>query len=591
MDFLRHQLQKLEEDLVGPGNSRVFLVWCCAVVVLIGVGFYLNGDSVSILGVAESREYQVNFDRPVAIKQIHVLNGQNVKKGDLLLELNQSELEMQLYMLKSRADKLSAELKLRDQISSVVQDGHLLPKNADPLRIEWQDTQREKGLVEERLKNLFVFAEVDGQVGAVNFKVGEKVPAFSPILTLLPPTPTYVNGYINENLYSQIEVGQSIEVASVSGAIIRGRVLSLGSRIVPIPERLLRIHSLPAWGREVVVQIPAKNSFLIGEKVSMRRPLISTFFKVAQADEIQNPDAGIASDPEKIEIPEEILESFQPEISGMVYIPELKKFILVSDDYPKNKPVLLLMNDAGQVQKEVLPIEGLDKMEDIESLSYQNSKLYLMSSLSPTKSGVSKQKRQLFASVIRKDMNFQLLSQIDLREALLKALQSSQDEVLQNIAKAQYELEVEGHAIRNNDLYLALKNPIGISKEFVILKIRNFEDVFKNIPLTSDAVSVAYRVTLPATEEGVQVLVTDMIFFNNQIFLASSFKGQDRSAIWKIDEQNNTINLIQEFKRKHLEALGILTKSCRLYGIFEGKEGNFVTTLSLPAVKKGSECY
>jgi len=591
MRFIKNHLRRLEEDLVGSDNRRAFLVWCCAVVVMIAAGFYLNSDSVSILGVAESREYQVNFDRSVAIKQIHVLNGQDVKKGDLLLELNQSDLEMQLYVLKARADKLSAELKLRDQISSVVQDGHSLPANADPLRIEWQDTQREKSLVEERLRNLFVFAEVDGQVGAVNFKVGEKVPAFAPILTLLPPNPTYVNGFINENLYSHIEVGESIEVASVSGAVIRGRVISLGSRIIQIPERLLRINNLPAWGREVVVQIPAKNTFLIGEKVSMRRPLISTFFKVAQADEIQSADVGIAAEPERIEFPEEILESFQPEISGMVYIPELKKFVLVSDDYPKNKPMLLLMSDSGQVQKEMLEIEGLDKMEDIESLSYQNSKLYLLSSLAPTKTGVFKQKRQLFAMANRKDLSFQLVSQVDLRKALLKILENSQAPILQELAKHNYNLEVEGHAIRAEDLFLALKNPVGVGREVVILKIHKFENLLKGMPLAEGDVSVAHRIALPVTEEGVQVLVTDMIFFNNQTYLASSYKGQDRSAIWKIDDQNNTINLVQEFKRKHLEALGILTKNCRLYGIFESKAGNFLTTLALPAVKKGSECF
>lgn len=580
MASTKFSLKSLEEDLVGPDNRRLFWSWCLAVVIVFVVGFIFNSDSVSILGVAESREYQVNFDSPVTIQQVHVVAGQVVKKGDLLLELNQSELEAHLAVLKSRFDKLKAEIKLRDQISNLASEVIDIPEGADPLKTEWFDTQREIRLVEDRLKNLFVFAEVDGRVGAVNFKAGEKVSSFAPIVTLLPLQPTYVNGFINENLYSNLELGQPVEVQGTHGKAVQGQVISLGARIVPIPERLLRIPSLHAWGREVLVQIPPNNTFLVGEKVSVRKIWSGSWMPLAQADENKRVDGKTITDPEVLEFPDEITEKFQPEISGMVYIPELKQFVMTSDDYPKDKPFLMLMTVPGKVPRQVLSLEGLEKMEDIESISYHDSNLYLLSSLTPTKRGKIKKSRQLFAEVKRRGMNFRLEAKVDLLQEIQNALGNTLDA----------DMEVEGHAIQGKDLYLALKNPT-TSGEILILKVAQFEKMFAGLPLESGDVTIARRLQLVLPDKDVEVLVTDLIFVGDDIYLASSFKGKTGSGIWRIDNATGAVSLLQEFSRKHLEALGYLPCSHQIYGVFEGGHNTYLATLTLSGVKKEPECF
>jgi multidrug resistance efflux pump len=591
MGFLAKGLRRLEEDLVGTDNRTLFCVWCLAVAVVVCLGFYLNSDSVSILGVADSREFQVNFDSPVAIKQIHVLPGQVVKKGDLLMELNQSDLEMQLYVLKSRFDKLSAELKLRQQISSLAQDVGALPSAADPIRTEWADTKREIALVEERLKHLFVFAEVEGRVGAVNFKVGEKVPSFSPIVTLLPLTPTYVNGFINENLHSQLKIGDWVDVVSVGGAVVRGKVISLGARIVQIPQRLLRIQTLPAWGREIVVQIPEKNALLIGERVSVKRSWSSSFVNFAQADDTALADKNALRGPQPIELPVTISDRFDPEISGMVYIPELSQFVLISDDHPKDHPVLLLMNEQGRVQDHVLEIQGLEKMEDIESISYQNGSLYLLSSLSPTKKGKIKISRQLFVRAERRGMEFHLKQQMNLQQALVAAFAKSSESILRSLASDPSLIETEGHALLERDLYLALKEPLGDSHEILILKIKDFPAMLDSGELLPENLTIARRLSLSLPDKSVDILVTDMMIDDEQIYLASSYRGKEGSAIWRIDESTGAVSLVQEFQRKHLEALAVLPSRCEIFGVFEGKQGNFLTEVPLPSGKKDSRCF
>lgn len=584
-------IRQLEEDLVGADNRRLFGAWCVAVVFIALLGFYLNTDSVSILGVADSREFQVNFDNPVTIKQVHVLPGQTVKKGDLLLELNQTDLEMQRYVLKLRFDKLSAELKLREQISSLAQESGVLPLGADPLKIEIADTQRELSLVEERLKNLFVFAEVDGRVGAVNFKSGEKAAGFTSILTLLPLTPSFVNGFINENLHAKLKIGDRVEVLSTNAGRIEGRVISLGARIVPIPQRLLRIQNLPAWGREIVVQIPEVNPLLIGEKVSVRRAWTSPFGSFAQADENPLNIYKMSLEPERLEVPAQISRHFQPEISGMVYVPELKQFVLISDDYPEDHPFLLLMNEAGVIQEHSLPISGLQKMEDIESISLQEDSLFLLSSLTNTKKGKVRKERQMFVELRRQGMEFHFSAQVDLREALLKAASESSDELLRELFLDPSEFEVEGHFLREGNLYLALKNPLGPAREIFILKVQNFRSIFSTGRILAKDLSLDRRISLSLSDKDIEVAVTDMLSVGGSIYLSSNYRGKDGSAIWKLDESTGAVSLLQEFKRKHLEALALLPSRCQIIGVFEGREGNFITRLSLPESSKESRCF
>jgi hypothetical protein len=79
-------------------------------------------------------------------------------------------------------------------------------------------------------------------------------------------------GYIHENVYHRVMEGEKVVVSSITGrrSSVTGRVTGVGARIVAFPERLQKRPELPLWGREVQIQIPEKNTFLLGEKVLIR---------------------------------------------------------------------------------------------------------------------------------------------------------------------------------------------------------------------------------------------------------------------------------------------------------------------------------
>lgn len=577
-------------DIIGTENRILAACWLLAVAFILILGLILGSDPISILGVAESREYQVNFDRPIEIKKIHVLSGQMVKKGDLLAELGQSELDAQLRLLRSRSEKLTAELALRKELADVLDDIGTLRPGADPLRVEYEDTEREISLIESRLSNLFIFAEIDGTVGAVNFKNGEKAPAFSPLITLLPLNPTYVNGYVNENLTADLKVGDIVEVASASGIKVRGAIVSIGSRIVPIPERLLRIQTLPAWGREVVIKIPQANGFLLGEKVFVHKSWSLSLVSLAQADE-----AGVSSlvavEPQLLEFPADVAELHRPKISGIVFAPDLKQFLLISDDNPKDRPFLYLMNEAGQVQTHQISVDGLEKMEDIESLSLQGQDLYMMSSLSRTKKGKMKETRQLFAQVRREGMKFRLVQAVNFYEPLIGALKKADDPYLQRLYKAAVKdskvgLEIEGHVVEGENLYLAVKGPTLVEGEGLLLRVRNYQSVLVGEGLDSEQVSVLSRFKMKLPHFSGELVLTDLIREKDHFLVASSCRGGSCSAIWKVVPESGKVELYHEFSTSNLEGLAVHSATRSLFAIFDHKSFSRYAILT-PKVASG----
>ena len=138
-----------------------------------------------------------------------------------------------------------------------------------PVTIRVQSLEKELKMLERRKENLLIFSLIDGVIGSIHFKPGEKASPFAPILTLYTKTPSYVRGYIHENLYNRISLGEKVSVVSTSGknCCTEGEVVGIGSRIVEFPQRLRKRPEIQMWGREVQIKISEGNAFLLGERV------------------------------------------------------------------------------------------------------------------------------------------------------------------------------------------------------------------------------------------------------------------------------------------------------------------------------------
>jgi len=328
----------------------LYILWFVAVIFII---FFSNKNQIEtnyFFGIAESNEVIVNFEKSVEIKRIHVIPGQKVKKGMLLLELDQPELTLNLneikhqlseYRLQQKIEKtniqtqikalkaqkiakinaihseikqlqsrhsfnkrLTSELKsiiindddssetkkinisspillkiesLQEELEFTVNQIDIkikalrstLYSNKNPLTVKKESLEKELEILTLAKEKLLIHSENNGIIGSVHFKRGEKVSPFVPILTIYTQSPSYVKGYISENVYNRITVGEPVVISSITGKNTKynGIVLGVGSRIIEFPERLRKRPEIKKWGREVQIKIIETNDFLLGEKV------------------------------------------------------------------------------------------------------------------------------------------------------------------------------------------------------------------------------------------------------------------------------------------------------------------------------------
>lgn len=285
--------------------KKLYIVWGVVLIILVIISFRYKGESTGFYGIADAREAVINSGNPVEIKKIHVVQGQSIKIGDTLVELSRPELDMkineithQLRQMKKqkfakvngikaqikelqaqyeRNKKLTAELKSVKKKNSSTDQGD----NQNPILIKIENLKRELqfaaspaqikdelNLLMEEKKKLTIYAQINGIIGSVNAKEGEKVPPFTSIITLHTKSPSYVKGYIHEDVYNKITIGQKVTIASLSDAknTIEGEVVGVGSRIVEYPVRLRKRPDFQVWGREIIIKIPSENNFLLGEK-------------------------------------------------------------------------------------------------------------------------------------------------------------------------------------------------------------------------------------------------------------------------------------------------------------------------------------
>ena len=62
---IEKMIQIIQEDIIGTENRTLAIALLLCIGGVIGLGFYQSSDSMSFMGVAESRERQINFERPV----------------------------------------------------------------------------------------------------------------------------------------------------------------------------------------------------------------------------------------------------------------------------------------------------------------------------------------------------------------------------------------------------------------------------------------------------------------------------------------------------------------------------------------------
>lgn len=470
-----------------------------------------------------------------------------------------------------RIQNLKEELARLDR-STAIMDENLrsqISHGVDPLKDQLEQYSDQLRLYTELNKKLFITAQSDGIVGAVFYKEGEKVSAFDSIATIHSESPSFVLGYIHENIYSSVFLGQSVTVRSLADKKhqVSGKVIGVGTRIVEYPLRLRKVPEVVMWGREVTIRIPEKNQFLLGEKVLIRLDHGNKPVKgPAKLANIFSRSAPLADTVVTHEMLPEYRDITRPgssalgiEASGAVFLEDIQKYCIISDE----SPMLYLMNSKGEIENEV-QINGLKDASDMEGITIdEKGYIYIVCSQSPSKKGKLPDKRKLLMRIRRDRESFTLDSEVKLLDLLTNAAQSDTGALWTKLIKidtARRTPDIEGIACRGDSIFLGFKEPL-LDGKSAVLKIQGIDKMFSKKVLNSSAVKLWNQLDLKDKKTGNQFRISDMQFIGDDLYVLSCCTNNNNPVegrLWVL-RSGQQLDFVKSFTKMKPEGIAVDT--------------------------------
>lgn len=473
---------------------------------------------IEILSELQQLQSQYEINRKL-MKQLRSINTEDYGSNDsnpTLIRIQNLKREL------ARIDKsnMILEENLRSQISFGV----------DPLQEMLKQYKDQLRLYNEMKQKLFIIAPNDGIIGAIHYRKGEMVPAFDSIATIHSKSPSFVLGYIHENIYSSVSLGQTVMVHSITDKnnVLQGKVIGIGTRIVEYPIRLRIVQDYLMWGREVTIKLPSDNNFLLGEKVRIslvdkpRKNLnkLNGFSTTHAAPRKNSTDSLSLPAIRNITWFNDIRPSVGIEASGVQYLADIQKFLLISDESEN----LFLIDSNGVINREI-QIEGMGEASDLEGITAgDDGFIYLLCSQNPTKKGKLPDKRKRLIRLHRKGEEFSLSGEIKFIDALAEAAKKAGPKAgwtdLVKVDLVKRTPDIEGIAFKDNSLFFSFKAPL-VNDSSAIIRIKNANSIFEKGSINAEDVSLWKLLNLKDDSSGLIYHISDIQFDNDNLYILS----------------------------------------------------------------------
>ena len=190
-------------------------------------------------------------------------------------------------------------------------------------------------------------------------------------------------------------------------------------------------------------------------------------------------------------------ESGQLELSGLAYSAAINRYIVVSDDTgrkdkgTRHAPWLFTMSASGEVDPDPLPIGGIDRLNDPESITAgPPGTFFICTSHSANLKGHTPPERAMLLQVEQTGRSLRALARLDLREieggSLLELAGLDPNG----------RLDIEGVAYRDGELLIGLKSPLTADGAATVLGLAHPVEALKRGKLARGDISVRARLRL-----------------------------------------------------------------------------------------------
>lgn len=227
---LKEKINELEKELADLGVDESNLTRPLVTTVAVKPTFFEH--KVDVRGTVQSRNnILLSAETPAAVKVVHVVEGQQVKKGQILITQDSEILKRNIEELRSSLELAATvyerQKKLWEQnIGTEVQ--YLEAKNRkESLELKLATTQ-------SQLNKTKIKAPFNGIVDMIDIRVGEMAQPGFPIIRLVSMSNMYIKADVSESFVGKFKQGQTVDVYFPSTDIrIKSSVKSIGLVINP----------------------------------------------------------------------------------------------------------------------------------------------------------------------------------------------------------------------------------------------------------------------------------------------------------------------------------------------------------------------
>lgn len=379
------------------------------------------------------------------------------------------------------------------------------------------ELETELQVIEDRIRHRKIVSPVDGRVVKINYLPGDTVEGFVTILTVEEPTAEYLDVYIPETSDREPHLGERVAVHPHRAGIpeAHGTIVFIDPGYSAIPERLAFRRTI-YWARKLRVKLDERHNLTPGEAAEVAFLGDMDPLGAAQAAAHELPmQSDLPGAPAKsrmreslseITVPDELraLSRFEP--SGIAWLPDLQRYVLVSDDTsrrkPEHAPWLYLMDRTGKLEPQPVVLAGVDELNDVEAIAADpEGDLYLVSSQSISRKGQRKPGRQQLLRVTRRGKDFRVVGRVALFEALQRSRDAGQLAALGlgEMKDDQLVLNIEGAVWYQDELLLGLKQPCS-AQGAIIWRLKNPVQLLETGRLAPDQLSLFAQVDLHAAD-------------------------------------------------------------------------------------------
>ncbi|MBB1267926.1 efflux RND transporter periplasmic adaptor subunit [Shewanella sp. SR44-3] len=190
-------------------------------------------DEVEAIGTSKAFD-SVTITAKVSeiISTVNIVDGQNVKQGELLIQLQNTEQQAKVRVAEVKLAEHNREFA---RIQSLVSNKTIAENEQDRLQTLIDTTKAELIQAGSALADRAITAPFSGRLGLIQVSTGSLVTPGQQITTLDDVSQIKLDFSVPERFINEIQVGKQVEAKAIAfpGRLFSGKVTSIDSRVNP----------------------------------------------------------------------------------------------------------------------------------------------------------------------------------------------------------------------------------------------------------------------------------------------------------------------------------------------------------------------